>query len=174
MSMIEDSRISSTLFCKDIRNKEFKKAFEKIFEMKIEDFLAGYEYDELDEFPVEMESRGIMIGFIAETNKTPPQIAYIDVDVHHYPQHIGCLVKTLPEDTSFVNSASLQEYLAPCENLRVYHFLYNREQTDRIIFQSEGLRYELSINEASAISRVRVCLAEIESDINMRTYYLFG
>lgn len=173
MSTMESNKIASNLFQENIRNKDFKKNFEKIFEIKIEDFLSEYEYDEIDEFPIEIENRGIMIGFIAETIKVPPQIAYIDIDVFNYPQNIGYLAKKIPVQPAIKNPADIQEHLTPFDNLRIYYSLYNQEQIDRIIFQYEDLRYELSLTKDSVITRIRVCMAEIESNINMSTYYLF-
>lgn len=49
MSKVESNKIASNLFQEDIRNNDLKKDFEKIFEIKIEDFLSDYEYDEIDE-----------------------------------------------------------------------------------------------------------------------------
>lgn len=173
MSMTESNKITSQLFRKDISNKDFNQAFEKVFGIKIEDLLSEYAYDELDEFPVEMENRGIMIGFIAETIKAPAQIAYIDMNVYHHPQHMDYLAKKIPVNTAFKKSADIDGYLTPFTHCRIYHSLDNLQQLDRIIFQQEDLRYELSLNGEAVISRIRVCFAEHESNINMRTYYLF-
>jgi hypothetical protein len=173
MSMTEGNKITSQLFREDIRNKDFNHAFEKVFGIKMQDFLSAYEYDVLDEFPVEMENRGIMIGFIAETIKAPAQIAYIDMDVYHHPQHMDYLAKKIPVDIAFKKTADIDAYLTPFTNCRIYHSLDNLQQMDRIILQYEDLRYELSLNEGTLISRIRVCFAEHESNINMRTYYLF-
>jgi len=173
MSTMESNKIASNLFQEDIRNKDFKKNFEKIFEIKIEDFLSDYEYDEIDEFPIEIENRGIMIGFIAQTIKVPPQIAYIDLDVYNHPPNTGYLAKKIPVPSAIKNPADIQEYLTPFNHLRIYYSLYNAEQIDRIIFQYEDLRYELSLTGDQVISRIRVCLPENESTINMSTYYLF-
>lgn len=170
---MESNKIASNLFQEDIRNKDFKKEFEKIFEIKIEDFLSDYEYDEIDEFPIEIESRGIMIGFIAQTIKVPAQIAYIDLDVFNNPQNIGYLAKKIPVQSAIKNPADIQAHLTPFKNLRIYYSLFNQEQIDRIIFRFEDLRYELSLTKDSVITRVRIYIAEIESNINMSTYYLF-
>lgn len=170
---MERNKIASNLFGADIRNKGFKKDFEKIFEIKIEDFLSEYEYDEIDEFPIEIESKGIMIGFIAQTIKVSPQISYIDLDVFNYQQNTHYLPKIIPVQSAIKNPADIQEHLTPFNNLRIYYSLYNQEQIDRIIFQYEDLRYELSLTKDSVITRIRVCIAEIESTINMSTYYLF-
>ncbi|SHF13209.1 hypothetical protein [Pedobacter caeni] len=173
MRTIEGNKIASKLFREDIRSKDFNKEFERIFEIKIEDFLSDYEYDEIDEFPIEIENRGIMIGFIAKTIKVPPQIAYIDLDVYNHPQHIGYLAKKIPVPSAFKKSADIDKHLTPFDNLRLYYSLYNPEQIDRIIFHYENLRYELSLTGDHVVSRIRVCLAENESTINMSTYYLF-
>lgn len=173
MSTIESNKIVPTLFQKDIRNEDFSKEFEKIFKIIIADFLSDYEYDEIDEFPIEIEKKGIMIGFIAETTKVPPQIAYIDLNVLKYPQNTGCLAKQIPVQSTVKNPADIQAHLTPFNQLRTYYSLDNPEHIDRIIFQYEDLRYELSLNKDSVISRIRVCLAEIESNINMSAYYLF-
>lgn len=168
-----DNQITSKLFRTDIRNIDFNKEFEKVFQIKISDFLSEYEYDEIDEFPIEMEDSGIMIGFIAETNKTPAQIAYIDLDVHNYPQHTDSLVKQIHLDADFGKSAYIEKHLAPFANLRIYYSLYDQNKVDRIIFQFEDLRYELSLNKEIVVCRIRICFAENESNINMKTYYLF-
>lgn len=169
----ENSTITSKLFRQDLRNKDFNQAFEKIFGIKMEDLLSGYAYDELDEIPVEMEDRGIMIGFIAETIKVPAQIAYIDIAIYNYPQHIAYLTKQIPVNTSFKKPADIETHLMPFTSCRIYYSLLNLKQMDRIIFQYEDLRYELSLNEEGVLSRIRVCIAENESNINMKTYYLF-
>lgn len=173
MSTIESNNLVSTLFQQDIRNKDFSGEFEKIFEIKMADFLSDYEYDEIDEFPIEIEKRGIMIGFIAKTTKVPPQIAYIDLDVFNYPQNTGYLAKKIPAQSAIKNPDDIQAHLTPFNHLRIYYSLNNPEHIDRIIFQYEDFRYELSLNKDSVISRIRVCLAENESTINMSTYYLF-
>lgn len=165
--------ITSTLFRADIKGNDFNKEFESVFQIKMREFLSEYEYDEIDEFPIEMEGRGIMIGFVAQTNKTPGQIAYIDLDVYNYPQHIALLVKQIQLDSNFKKPDYIETYLAPCLNLRIYYSLHEPRQVERIVFQYEDLRYELSSNKEAVICRIRVCLAEIESDINMNTYYLF-
>lgn len=169
----EHNKITSELFRKDIRTKDFNKGFEKIFKIKVEDFLSDYEYDEIDEFPIEMEGRGIMIGFAAETIKMPPQVEYVDIDVYKYPLNIDYLVKKIPTLSPYKKSEDIEEHLAPFENLRIYYSLDDLKQLDRVIFEYEGLRYELSVNRDAVISRIRVCFAENESSINMRTYYLF-
>lgn len=170
---MEGKKISLNLFRKDLRSKDFNEEFEKVFEIKIEDFLSEYEYDEIDEFPIEIENRGIMIGFIAETVKVSPQIACIDLDVHNCPRNIDYLAKKIPIHSAFKNSGDIDEHLTPFNNLRVYYSLFNSEQIDRIIFQHEDLRYELSLTADHVISRIRICIAENESNINMSTYYLF-
>ncbi|MDA3613827.1 hypothetical protein [Polluticaenibacter yanchengensis] len=173
MKTIERNKITSKLFRKNIRDKDFNKEFEKIFEIKIKDFLSEYEYDEIDEFPIEIESRGIMIGFSAETIKMPAQIEYIDLEVRHYPQNIAYLSKEIPLNFNIKNSEDFARHLTPFNNLKIYYSLYNQKQLDRTVFQYEDLRYELSLTVDGVISRIRVCFAEDESNINMRTYYLF-
>lgn len=169
----ENSTITSKLFRQDIRNKDFNQAFEKIFGIKIATLLSGYAYDELDELPVEIENKGIMVGFIAETIKVPAQIAYIDIAIYNYPQHIAYLAKQIPVNTTFKKPEDIETHLMPFTNGRIYYSLFNLQQMDRIIFQYEDLRYELSLNNDGILSRIRVCIAENESTINMRTYYLF-
>ena len=173
MRMGENGNITSKLFRQEIRNEDVNQAFEKIFGITIEDLLSGYAYDELDEWPVEIENKGIMIGFIAETIKVPAQIAYIDVDVYNHPQHIVYLVKQIPVNTPFKKPADIETHLMPLKNCRIYYSLFNLQQMERIIFQYEDLRYELSLNKEGVLSRIRVCIAENESSINMKTYYLF-
>ncbi|OJV54688.1 MAG: hypothetical protein BGO31_06885 [Bacteroidetes bacterium 43-16] len=173
MSAIEGKLITSQLFGKDIRSKDFNKEFEKIFELEIEDFLSEYEYDEIDEFPVEIENRGIMIGFSAETIKASPQIEYIDLEVYKNPQNIDFLAKKIPVHADFKTSEEVEANLTPFNNLRIYYSLYDKQKIDMVIFQHEDLRYELALNEDAVIARIRVCFAEYESTINMRTYYLF-
>ncbi|AZA79579.1 hypothetical protein EG347_19815 [Chryseobacterium sp. G0186] len=173
MNAIEDRPITSKLFGKDIRSKDFIKEFEKIFEIEIEDFLSDYEYDEIDEFPIEMENRGIMIGFCAETTKVPSQIEYIDLEVYNHPRNIGYSAKKIPVHADFKNSEDVEVHLTPFNNIRIYYSLYDGKKIDWIIFQHEDLRYELALNKDALIARIRVCLAENESTVNMRTYYLF-
>lgn len=173
MRTIENNKITSKLFREDIRNKKNIKNFERIFEIKIADFLSEYDYDEIDEFPIEIKNRGIMIGFMAATIKVPPQIEYIDFDICNYPENISFLNKSIPLNSDFSESKKIEKHLIPCSNLRIYYSLYNIKQVDRIIFQDENIRYELLINEDVAISRIRICFNENESNINMRTYYPF-
>lgn len=168
-----DRHITSTLFRVDIKRYDFGVEFEKIFHISISDFLSDYEYDEIDEFPVEIEDKGIMVGFIAETDKIPAQIAYIDLDISNYPQHMESLVKQIPIDADYTKTEDIESYLTPCNHLRIYYSLFDQKQVDRIIFQCEDLRYELSLTKDGSISRIRVCFAELESNINMSTYYLF-
>ncbi|OJV55351.1 MAG: hypothetical protein BGO31_20695 [Bacteroidetes bacterium 43-16] len=170
---MEGIKITSGLFRKDLRDKDFRNEFKRIFQIKIEDVLSEYEYNEIDEFPIEIENRGIMIGFGAETVKVPAQVEYIDLDVYNHSQNIGYLVKTIPIDADFEKPEDIEEYLAPFRELRIYYSLYNLKQVDRVIFHYEDLRYELSVNSDCRITRVRICLAENETNINMRTYYLF-
>jgi len=172
MKTIEYKKIP-TLFRNDIRNKEIMENFEKVFEIEITDLLSGYDYDEIDEFPIKIEGKGIMIGFIAETIKTPPQIEYIDLDIHNYSENMSYMNKIIPLGSEFLKAEKIVEYLTPYSNFRIYFSLYNLKQIEKIIFQHENLRYELLINEGIAISRVRICFNETESDINMRTYHPF-
>lgn len=173
MSTLESKTIASQLFGKDIKNKDFNKEFKKIFEIEIEDFLSDYEYDEIDEFPIEIDNRGIMIGFSAETVKAPPQIEYIDLEIYNNPQNIGYLAKKIPVNIDLRKSEDIEAYLTPFSNLRIYYSLYDKDKIDMIIIQQDDLRYELALNEDAVITRIRVCFAELESSINMRTYYLF-
>lgn len=173
MKIIENKKITSVLFHKDIRNEEFAKDFEKLFKIEILDFLSDYEYDEIDEFPIEIMNKGIMIGFMAETIKVPPQIEYVDLDVYNYPENINYLEKIINIKSDFLGIEEIKRCLSPCSNLRIYYSIHNMKELDRIIFQDKGLRYELSITENIAISRIRICFGESESDMNMRTYYPF-
>ncbi|GAB3022775.1 hypothetical protein GCM10027051_29480 [Niabella terrae] len=173
MKPVEKNKITSNLFRKNIRTDDFKLLFERIFEVDIEELLVGGEYDEIDEFPIELDSKGIMIGFSAETVKAKLQIEYIDLDVINHHHNFLRLLKEIPRNSNFLKLELIQENLTPCDNLRIYYSIYNLKKIDRVIFQHEDLRYELSINDDSVVSRIRVCIAEIESSINMRTYYLF-
>lgn len=173
MSTLEGKTIASQLFGRDIRNKDFNKEFQKIFEIGIEDFLSDYEYDEIDEFPIEIDNKGIMIGFSAETVKAPPKIEYIDLEVYNNPQNIGYLAKKIPVNVYLRKSEDIEAHLTSFSNLRIYYSLYDSDKIDMIIVQQDELRYELALNEDAVIARIRVCLSELESNINMRTYYLF-
>lgn len=173
MKIKENSKITSELFCKDIRMKDLGEDFERIFGVKMTDLLSEYEYDEIDEFPIEIKNKGIMIGFMAETIKVPPQIEYIDLDIYNYPQNINYLANTISITIDSFKSKNIEEYLTSCTNLRIYYSLYNIKQIDRIVFLNENLRYELLINEYFAISRIRICFNDNESTVDMRTFYPF-
>jgi hypothetical protein len=174
MKTLDINKVTSKLFCKDIRDKNFNEYFGEIFGLEITDFLSEYDYDEIDEYPIEIENKGIMIGFIAETIKVPPQIEYIDLDIHNYPQNINFSAKTIPHNFGFLKSEDIEKHLTPCANLRVYHSLYDIKQIDRVIFQNEDLRYELLIDEDHILTRIRICFNENESSVDMRTFYPFG
>ncbi|PQL93821.1 hypothetical protein [Apibacter adventoris] len=171
---MENNKITSHLFCEDIRNENLKKIFENIFKFKITDLLSDYDYDEIDEFPFEIEKKGIMIGFIAETIKVQPQIEYIDLDTYNYPKNINYLIKRIPYKFDSLNIENISNCLTECSYLRIYYSLYNINQVNRIIFQYEDLRYELLINENLVVVRIRVYFYKIESSIDMRTYYPFS
>ena len=77
-----NNKIHAELFCTDIQNKNTERIFEKLFETSIEELLSDYdEYDEIDEEPIEIEDKDVMIGFLPETSKEPAHIEYIDLDI---------------------------------------------------------------------------------------------
>lgn len=73
-----NNKIHAELFCTDIQNKNTERIFEKLFEELLFDY---DEYDEIDEEPIEIEDKGVMIGFLPETSKEPAHIEYIDLDI---------------------------------------------------------------------------------------------
>lgn len=59
-----NNKIQRELFCTDLQNKNTESIFEKLFETSIEELLSDYdEYDEIDEYPIEINDKGVMIGF---------------------------------------------------------------------------------------------------------------
>lgn len=166
-----NNKIQRELFCTDIQNKNTESIFEKLFETSIEELLSDYdEYDEIDEDPIEINDKGVMIGFLAETSKEPARIEYIDLDIESFPDNMDYLSVTLP--VSF--DAQIETALSSYENLRIYYSLYDIDKPEIIVFHHENLRYELLVTEKLSISRIRVCRSENESTIDMRTYYPFG
>ena len=154
-----NNKIHAELFCTDIQNKNTERIFEKLFETSIEELLSDYdEYDEIDEEPIEIEDKDVMIGFLPETSKEPAHIEYIDLDIKSNPGNMEYL------------SVTLSSY----KNLRIFYSLYDTEKPEVIVFHHENLRYELLVTEKLSISRIRVCRSENESTVNMRTYYPFG
>ncbi len=166
-----NNKIQRELFCTDIQNKNTESIFEKLFETSIEELLSDYdEYDEIDEDPIEINDKGVMIGFLAETSKEPARIEYIDLDIESFPDNMDYISVTLP--VSF--DAQIETALSSYENLRIYYSLYDIDKPEIIVFHHENLRYELLVTEKLSISRIRVCRSENESTIDMRTYYPFG
>lgn len=174
MKTIENNKIISKLFQEDIRNENLLKDFEKIFKVNIIDLLSDYDYDEIDEFPIEIENKGIMIGFMAETVKVPPQIEYIDFDIFRYPQNTKFLKKVVSLNTDFSKTENIKKEFSPCSNFRIFYNLHKPLEIDRIVFEYEDLRYELLINEENAIYRIRICFSENATNTNMRTHYPFN
>lgn len=171
MNMNVNNKINSELFHTDIRNKNTERIFEQLFDTSIEELLSDYdEYDEIDEAPIEIEDKGVMIGFLPETSKEPAQIEYIDLDILNNPDNREYLSVTLP--TSF--DTQIETALSSYKNLRMYYSLYDTDKPEIIVFHHENLRYELLVTEKLSISRIRVCRSENELTVNMRTYYPFG
>lgn len=166
-----NNKIQRELFCTDLQNKNTESIFEKLFETSIEELLSDYdEYDEIDEDPIEINDKGVMIGFLAETSKEPARIEYIDLDIESFPDNMDYLSVTLP----VFFDAQIETALSSYENLRIYYSLYDIDKPEIIVFHHENLRYELLVTEKLSISRIRVCRSENESTIDMRTYYPFG
>jgi hypothetical protein len=166
-----NNKIQRELFCTDLQNKNTESIFEKLFETSIEELLSDYdEYDEIDEYPIEINDKGVMIGFLAETSKEPARIEYIDLDIESFPDNMDYLSVTLP----VFFDAQIETALSSYENLRIYYSLYDIDKPEIIVFHHENLRYELLVTEKLSISRIRVCRSENESTIDMRTYYPFG
>lgn len=166
-----NNKIQRELFCTDLQNKNTESIFEKFFETSIEELLSDYdEYDEIDEYPIEINDKGVMIGFLAETSKEPARIEYIDLDIESFPDNMDYLSVTLP----VFFDAQIETALSSYENLRIYYSLYDIDKPEIIVFHHENLRYELLVTEKLSISRIRVCRSENESTIDMRTYYPFG
>ena len=166
-----NNKIHTELFCTDIQNKNTERIFEKLFETSIEELLSDYdEYDEIDEEPIEIEDKCVMIGFLPETSKEPAQIEYIDLDIKSNPDNMEYLSVTLPASFDVQIEAALSSY----KNLRIFYSLYDTEKPEVIVFHHDNLRYELLVTEKLSISRIRVCRSENESTVNMRTYYPFG
>lgn len=162
-----NNKIHAELFCTDIQNKNTERIFEKLFEELLFDY---DEYDEIDEEPIEIEDKCVMIGFLPETSKEPAQIEYIDLDIKSNPDNMEYLSVTLPASFDVQIEAALSSY----KNLRIFYSLYDTEKPEVIVFHHENLRYELLVTEKLSISRIRVCRSENESTVNMRTYYPFG
>lgn len=166
-----NNKIQRELFCTDLQNKNTESIFEKLFETSIEELLSDYdEYDEIDEYPIEINDKGVMIGFLAETSKEPARIEYIDLDIESFLDNMDYLSVTLP----VFFDAQIETALSSYENLRIYYSLYDIDKPEIIVFHHENLRYELLVTEKLSISRIRVCRSENESTIDMRTYYPFG
>ena len=158
------------MFRTDIQDKTIEEIFEQLFDASIADILSDYDgYDEIDEAPIEIEDKGVMIGFLAETTKEPAQIEYIDLDTLNHPDSIEYLSVKLPNSLP----KQIDEFLLSYDNPRIYYSLYNTEKPEIIVFHCDNLRYELLLTDELAISRIRTCFSENESTVNMRTYYPF-
>ena len=106
-----NNKIHAELFCTDIQNKNTERIFEKLFETSIEELLSDYdEYDEIDEEPIEIEDKCVMIGFLPETSKEPAQIEYIDLDIKSNPDNMEYLSVTLPASFDVQIEAALSSY----------------------------------------------------------------
>lgn len=174
MSTIENVKITSELFHHDIREKNINEYFERIFNVKISTVLCDYgDFYEIDELPIEIENKGIMIGFIAETIKTPPQIEYVDLDIRNHPDNLHLLTNIDFNNFDFSKLELIEKYLIKYNSYIVYFSLYDNKQIDKVIFEDKELRYELSIDDKYSIYRIRICHDDIKSTINMRTYYSF-
>lgn len=171
MNMNVNNKINSELFHTDIRNKNTERIFEQLFDTPIEELLSDYdEYDEIDEAPIEIEDKGVMISFLPETVKEPSQIEYVDLDILNNPDNMEYLSVMLPD--SF--DAQIEKTLSLYGSLRIYYSLYDTEKPEIIVFHHENLRYELLLTDELAINRIRVCFCENNSTVNMRTYHPFG
>lgn len=171
MNMNANNKINSELFHTDIRNKNTERIFEQLFDTSIEELLSDYdEYDEIDEEPIEIEDKGVMIGFLPETVKEPAQIEYIDLDIRNNPNNMEYLSIILP--ASF--DTQIEKTLSSYDSLRIYYSLYDTEKPKIIVFHHANLRYELLLTDEHTISRIRVCFSENESTANMRTYHSFS
>lgn len=171
MNMNTNNKINSELFRTDIEDKNTVRKFEQLFGISIEELLSDYdEYDEIDEEPIEIEDKGVMIGFLPETVKEPAQIEYIDLDIQNNPDNMEYLSVILPDSFDTEIETALSSY----DSLRIYYSLYDTEKAEIIVFHHENLRYELLLTDELTISRIRVCLSENESTVNMRTYHSFG
>ena len=169
--MNTNNKICSALFRTNIQDNNIEKIFEQLFDTSIEELLSDYdEYDEIDEEPIKIEDKGIMIGFLTETVKEPAQIEYVDLDIQNNPNNIEYLSVILPN--SF--DAQIETVLSSYGSLRIYYSLYNMEKPKIIVFHHDNLRYELLLTDELTISRIRVCVSENNSTVNMRTYYPFG
>lgn len=169
--MNANNKINSELFRTDIQNKNIVRKFEQLFGISIEELLSDYdEYDEIDEEPIEIEDKGIMIGFLPETVKEPAQIEYVDLDIRNSPDNMEYLSVMLPD----FFDVQIEKILSPYGSLRIYYSLYDTEKPAIIVFHHENLRYELLLTDELAINRIRVCFCENDSTVNMRTYHPFG
>lgn len=170
MSMNTNNKIKSELFRTDLQDKNTVRKFEQLFGISIEELLSDYdEYDEIEEEPIEIEDKGVMIGFLPKTVKNPAQIEYVDLDIRSNSNNIEFLSVKLPN--SF--NTQIEKTLSPYGSLRIYYSLYDTEKPEIIVFHHENLRYELLLTNL-AINRIRVCSSENDSTVNMRTYYPFG
>lgn len=172
---MEKRKITTDLLNKDIRDSNVKEEFEKIFDFKLEDFLSDYEYDEIDEYPIEVTNQGMLIGFIAETIKVPPQIEYVDIDVINYPTNSSFISKEIFIEKNFPKVIDIKKDFDPHVEVIAFYDLNNSDKISRIVLIENDLRYELIFNNTNKVIRVRVCKADNDnqSNINMRTYYPF-
>lgn len=162
--------ITPTLFCTDIDDKKTKTLFKSIFGISIEELLCDYEeYDEIDSEPIEIEGRGIMIGFLAETSKEPAQIEFIDLEIHNNYENLELLSIVLPKVFDKQNDYFVSNF----ENTRIFYSIHDMNIPEKVIFYHNGLRYELLLDNNLKISRIRTFMEKEDSIVNMRTYYSF-
>ncbi|WP_158978800.1 hypothetical protein [Cellulophaga sp. L1A9] len=174
MTKGNSKKITSDLFLKDIRDNSFKKLINISLAINLDEVLADYELDEIDEYPIDIDDKGIMIGFGAETIKVPPRIEYIDLNIKNNPNSINYLEKKIDINQDFSNLNSIKKQLAPYSHIRVFYKISDLKTIKQIVFEYLNLRYELIITENNELLRIRLSKHENESDINMRPVYAFG
>ena len=164
------NKITPALFCTDIDNRKTENLFKSVFDTSIEELLCDYdEYDEIDAEPIEIGTRGIMIGFLAETSKEPAQIEYIDLDILNHHDNLKFLLIDPPK----VIDKTVENFVSNFENPRIFYSIYDMNTLERVIFYHNGLRYEFLLNNNFEINRIRVLVEKDDSTVNMRTYYTF-
>ncbi|MEQ2808320.1 hypothetical protein [Phocaeicola vulgatus] len=164
------NKITPVLFCTDIDDKKIENLFKSVFDTSIEELLYDYdEYDEIDAEPIEIGTRGIMIGFLAETSKEPAQIEYIDLDILNHHENLELLSIVLPK----VIDKTVEDFVSNFENPKIFYSINDMDNPERVIFYHNGLRYELLLGSNLEICRIRVFVEKDDSTVNMRTYYSF-
>lgn len=164
------NKITPALFCTDIDDRKIENLFKSVFDTSIKELLCDYdEYDEIDAEPIEIEDRGIMIGFLAETSKEAAQIEYIDLDIFNHHKNLEFLSISLPK----VIDKTIEDFVSNLESPRIFYSIHDMDTPERVIFYHNGLRYELLLDCNLAISRIRVFVEKDDSTVNMRTYYPF-